>query len=114
MASQGVLSPSANVTVNYSLDGGDSWTQYGVPIDPSAGYPNYSSISGLVFPSGTTVLIGLMDSFNGNIRFGSGQFSGNFTSFCGLGSPYLSVTTTSSNTDVFVNVAVSEGALVSC
>jgi hypothetical protein len=114
VASQGVLSPSANVTVNYSLDGGGSWLQYGPPLNPSTGYPNYNLVSGLSLPSGTTVLIGLRDSLNGNIRFGSGLSSGNFTSFCGLSSPYLSVTTTSSDTDVFVNVAVTGGALVSC
>ena len=114
VASQAVLSPSANVTVNYSLDGGGSWTQYGVALNPSTGYPNYTVLSGVTFPSGTTVLIGLMDSLNSNIRFGSGSFSGNFTSFCGLTAPYLSVTTTSSDTDVFVNVAVNAGTLVTC
>jgi hypothetical protein len=114
VASQGVLSPSANVTVNYSIDGGGSWIQYGLPLNPSSGYPNYNLLSGLTFPAGTTVLIGMMDSLNGNIRFGSGQFSGNFTSFCGLGVTPLSITTTSSDTDIYLNVAVTGGALVSC
>jgi hypothetical protein len=111
--SQDILSPAANITIQYSLDGGNSFTQYGVPLNPSTGYPNYNLTFGLKLPSGTNVRVGIMDSSNGNVRFGTGQNSGNFITNCGLANTF-EVTTSNSDTDVYLNVAVSGGALVSC
>ena len=111
--SQAVLSPAANITIHYSLDGGNSFTQYGPTLDPSTGYPNYNLTAGLTLPSGTNVRVGIMDSSNGNVRFGTGQNSGNFITNCGLANTF-EVTTSNSDTNVYLNVAVSGGALVSC
>jgi hypothetical protein len=113
VASEAVLSPSANVKVKFSIDGGATWSDYGAPLDPSTGFPNYNSLSGLSLPSGTNVLIGITDSSDANIQYGSGQFSSDFTSLCGLSSPFV-ITNLSANANIYLNVAVSGGALVPC
>ena len=113
VASEAVLSPSANVKVKYSINGGATWSDYGAPLDPSTGFPNYNSLSGLSLPSGTNVLIGITDSSDANIQYGSGQFSSDFTSLCGLSSPFV-INNLSANANIYLNVAVSGGALVPC
>jgi hypothetical protein len=107
------LSPSADVKIKYSTNGGSTWTDYGSPSDPSIGNPNYNGISGLIIPSGSNVLVGLTNSSGGNIQYGSGSYSSDFTSLCGLSSPFV-ISSMNSNTNVYLNINVSGGALVNC
>ena len=110
---QSALSPSADVKVKYSTDGGSTWTEQGTQQDPSIGYPNYNTISGLSLPSGSNVLVGITDSYDGNVTYGSGFLSSDFTSLCGLSNPYV-ISSLSTNTNVYLNIDVSGGALVTC
>jgi len=108
-ASEAVI--ASDVRLYYSTDGGLTWT-LGVQSNPSVGFPNYNVFS-TGFNAGTNILIGFTDTSDANIQFGSGQFSGDFVTQCGLTNPYQ-VINISANTDVYLNIGVSGGNYVPC
>lgn len=94
----------------YSTDGGSTWTFY---LSGTAGYPNYSTFTGLQFPAGTNVSFGITDNSDVNIEYGSGLFSGDFNSLCGLTNPFV-INNISTATTLYANLNVSGSTFVPC
>ena len=94
----------------YSTNGGSTWTFY---LSSTAGYPNYNTFTGLQFPAGTNVLFGITDNSDVNIEYGSGLFSGDFNSLCGLTNPFV-INNISTATTLYANLNVSGGTFVPC
>jgi hypothetical protein len=95
----------------YNINGGTAVFIRNTTLSTS---PGYSSIS-------TSITINAGDQLNfwarntsnsANFTFGSGQNSGDYTSFCGVGSPFT--VTPSGNTTYYMNLRVVSSAFSTC
>lgn len=99
------------VKIMYSTDGGLNWN-FWTAGNPNL-YPGYNSYGGITFAEGTNILIGLTNTIDGNISYGVGNISGDFTSLCGLATPY-SISNISSNQLIYLNLDATGGNYVTC
>jgi len=101
------------VTIYTSTNNGLTWTSlyyYSLPGFPANGYYGYNLNN---FNAGESIWIGLMYN-NTNIKYGTGSFSGDFNSLCGLSEPFK-INSLTANTDVYLNLATINGnAYITC
>ena len=105
------------ILIYKSTNSGLTWTSlsYMAPgnVTPSQG-GGYSGSGIGNFNSGSTVWIGIQNTSYNNIIYGSGLFSGDFNSLCGLSEPFK-INSLSANTNVYLNFAtINDNAYITC
>ena len=109
-----VLNETSGVTQNfkikYSSNSGSTWDDW---ITNVGGYPSYISYAGLQSYSGGSLWFGFVDTSDNNLAYGSGLLSGDYSSLCGILTPYKLNNITAS-TQTYINMKVETGSYVLC
>ena len=99
-----------NFKVKYSSNSGSTWDDW---ITNIGGYPSYISYAGLQSFSGGSLWIGFVDTSNNDLAYGSGFLSGDYSSLCGIITPY-ELNNITASTIVYINMKVELGGYVLC
>jgi len=99
-----------NFKIKYSINSGSTWNDL---LTGSGNYPNYNSITGLQSYSGGSMWLGFVDTSDNNLAYGSGLFSSDYSSLCGILTPYK-LNNITANTTNYINMKVIGGSYVSC
>ena len=99
-----------NFKVKFSSNSGSTWDDW---ITNIGGYPSYISYAGLQSLSGGSLWIGFVDTSNNDLAYGSGFLSGDYSSLCGIITPY-ELNNITASTIVYINMKVELGGYVLC
>jgi len=97
------------ILVYKSTNNGLTWTPY-IWVQP--GYPGYFGFVNLNFNAGESLWFGVRCN-NTDIKYGTGLFSGDFNSLCGLSEPFK-IDSLTANTEVYLNFAINGNGYVTC
>lgn len=102
-----------HISILYSFNNGATWTLW-IADTQGSNTLNYNVYGGLAVNQGQSIAIAIVKQTNGaDIRFGQGQFSSDFTSFCGKATP-IAFTNVQGPINMYLNLAISSNSLVTC